>query len=392
MTLHPLATGPDAPYDRDLSSPNRRSVLEALALSPLLGACQSEAPARAAREAGRAEPEPITSIEPLGFQWKTRDPFIFCAHHDDAYPRGNPRLGPAAALGGRELGSDFSHKDGFSMYHGDVVPGFPEHPHRGFETVTIVRRGLVDHADSLGAAARYGGGDVQWLTAGRGIVHAEMFPLLDASGPNPLELFQIWLNLPARNKLVAPYFSMFWRDAIPRTVVRDAAGRGTELTVVAGSGGTLEAPAPPPESYASQHGSDIAIWTLKLEPRARFTLPPASPGVNRTLYYFRGATLVAGGRQVASGHGLTLRAEAALALENGDLESELLLLQGRPIGEPVVQRGPFVMNTAQEIQKAFSDYRATGFGGWPWPRRDPVHGGSGERFARHADGRVERAT
>ena len=118
--------------------------------------------------------------------WETVDPFLFCVHHDDAYPRGNAQLGPSASLAGRAIGQDFSRKDGWSMYHGAAVPGFPAHPHRGFETVTVVRQGLVDHADSLGAAARYGDGDVQWLTAGRGIVHAEMFPLLSAERPNPL--------------------------------------------------------------------------------------------------------------------------------------------------------------------------------------------------------------
>ena len=129
---------------------------------------------------------PIVQIEPLGFPWATIDPFLFCAYHDDAYPEGNATLGPQASLAGRTLGQDFSRKDGWSMYHGADVPGFPGHPHRGFETVTIVRKGLIDHADSLGAAARFGGGDVQWLTAGSGVVHSEMFPLLDAVAPNPL--------------------------------------------------------------------------------------------------------------------------------------------------------------------------------------------------------------
>ncbi|HET6284818.1 MAG TPA: pirin family protein, partial [Polyangia bacterium] len=78
----------------------------------------------------------VVSVTPLGFQWRTRDPFLFCVHHDDRYPAGNDRLGPAASLAGRDLGQDFQVKDGWRMYHGEVVPGFPQHPHRGFETVT----------------------------------------------------------------------------------------------------------------------------------------------------------------------------------------------------------------------------------------------------------------
>src|ERR687889_681419 len=125
----------------------------------------------------------VLRVEPLGFPWKTLDPFLICVHHDDAYPRGDDRMAPAASLAGRQLGMDFEGKDGWRMYHGDVVPGFPQHPHRGFETVTIVRSGYIDHSDSLGAAARFGPGDVQWLTAGAGVVHCEMFPLLDPEGP-----------------------------------------------------------------------------------------------------------------------------------------------------------------------------------------------------------------
>ncbi len=115
----------------------------------------------------------VLNVNPLGFQWQTSDPFLFCVHHDDAYPAGDERMGPAASLAGRDIGQDFEGKDGWRMYHGDVVPGFPQHPHRGFETVTIVRRGLIDHSDSLGAVARFGHGDVQWLTTGKGVVHSE---------------------------------------------------------------------------------------------------------------------------------------------------------------------------------------------------------------------------
>src|SRR5580658_7852986 len=137
--------------------------------------------------------EIILATAPLGMPWPTPDPFLFCVHHDDHYPAGNGSFGPAASLVGRQLGSDFAGVDGWRMYHGRTVPGFPQHPHRGFETVTIVRSGLIDHSDSLGATARFGHGDVQWLTAGKGISHCEMFPLVNTSEPNPAELFQIWL-------------------------------------------------------------------------------------------------------------------------------------------------------------------------------------------------------
>ena len=135
----------------------------------------------------------MLQIKKLGFPWETQDPFLFCAHHADAYPEGNEQMGPATSLEGRVLGEDFKIKDGFRMYHGRTVPGFPSHPHRGFETITIAKEGLVDHSDSLGAAGRFGNGDVQWMTAGKGVQHSEMFPLLQKDQKNPLEIFQIWL-------------------------------------------------------------------------------------------------------------------------------------------------------------------------------------------------------
>lgn len=334
----------------------------------------------------------IVRIRTLGAPpWETADPFLFCVHHDDAYPAGNAAMGPAASLEGREIGSDFAGRDGWRMYHGDVVPGFPRHPHRGFETVTLARRGFIDHSDSLGATARFGHGDVQWMTAGQGVVHSEMFPLVQQEQGNPTELFQIWLNLPQASKMVPPHFTMLWSHAIPRLQFRDAAGGTTEVTVIAGRLGEAVAPPPPPDSWASDPRAGLAIWTLRLSPGARWRLPIAESGVHRTLYFFRGShDLRVEGQVVPPQHLVQVRPEVPVELEAGASESEILLLQGRPLGEPVVQYGPFVMNSQQEIRQAFLDYQRTGFGGWPWRRDDPVHAREEGRFAIHADGRTER--
>jgi redox-sensitive bicupin YhaK (pirin superfamily) len=322
----------------------------------------------------------------LGFPWQTFDPFLFCAHHDDAYPAGNEQLGPRASLAGRNIGMDFEGKDGWRMYHGNVVPGFPRHPHRGFETVTLARRGYIDHSDSLGAKARFGHGDVQWMTAGRGIEHSEMFPLLDSDAPNPAELFQVWLNLPAKDKLVEPHFTMLWSESIPRLTFD-----GVEVGIVAGALGEHRPPAPPPNSWASRAEAEVAIWTILMAPGSRFTIPAASAGLNRTLYFFAGESLRIDGAELDHHAGVRVRSDAALSLEAGPTELELLLLQGRPIGERVVQHGPFVMNSEAEIRQAFLDYRRGDFGRWPWASDDPNHGRESGRFAVHADGREEAA-
>lgn len=333
----------------------------------------------------------IVQLQPLGFPWPTVDPFLFCVYHDDAYPAGNADMGPGVPLAGRDIGQDFSRKDGWSMYHGDTVPGFPGHPHRGFETVTVVRKGLIDHADSLGAAARFGGGDTQWLTAGSGVVHSEMFPLLDPSAPNPLELFQIWLNLPAANKMVPAHFTMLWHEKIPTLTSVDTHGHSTHVAVIAGElPGAGQPLSPPPDSWASQPGADVAIWTLRMAPGAHFTLPPAQSGTRRNLYFFKGTRLTIDGQPIDQHAAIELRGDVAVTLENGEAESEFLLLQGRPIAEPVAQYGPFVMNTPAEIRQAMADYQRTQFGGWPWPEADPVHGRDPARFARHPGGREER--
>jgi redox-sensitive bicupin YhaK (pirin superfamily) len=334
----------------------------------------------------------IIQTAPLGSRWQTADPFLFCVHHIDHYPRGNDRLGPDAPLDGHDIGQDFEGRDGWRMYHGDVVPGFPQHPHRGFETVTIVRTGYIDHSDSLGATARFGMGDVQWLTAGAGVVHSEMFPLLHGDRPNDLELFQIWLNLPARDKLVAPYFTMFWDQNIPRLVQRDGAGKVATITVIAGAIDGLQPLPPPPNSWAARPEADLAIWSIALDAGASWTVPAArGDSTVRTLHLFRGPALKVGDQVVPGPAAIRVHADQATPIQATDGPAEVLLLQGRPIGEPVAQYGPFVMNTRAELEQAFQDYRQTQFGGWPFPENAPVHPRTRGRFARHADGRVEEA-
>jgi redox-sensitive bicupin YhaK (pirin superfamily) len=331
----------------------------------------------------------IIKIKPLGFPWETSDPFLFCVHHLDNFPAGNENMGPATSLEGRNIGNDFIIKDGWRMYHGDTIPGFPVHPHRGFETVTVVLNGFVDHADSLGAAGRYGNGDVQWMTAGKGIQHCEMFPLLNKDKENPLELFQIWLNLPKNKKFVVPYFDMLWNNTIPKFVAKDALGKSTEVIIVAGKINNLTAPPPAPDSWAANPENEIAIWRIKLDADAQWQLPEASQQANRTLYFFKGSNLKVAGKDISPYHSIELYANEETILENGNEESHLLLLQGKPIDEPVVQYGPFVMNTRGEIRQAYSDYQKTQFGGWPWDRPDQVHPRTKGRFARHANGREE---
>ena len=345
----------------------------------------------------------------LGTQWPTIDPFLFVAHHRDRYPPGNDRLGPTESLAGRQLGMDFSYLDGWSMYHGQVVPGFPQHPHRGFETITHVREGFVDHSDSLGATARFSRGDTQWMTAGAGVVHAEMFPLLETDVDNPLEMFQIWLNLPASDKMVDPYFTMFWADATP-TIGHTTDTGSVEATIIAGQkppqvvtpeGELLEVdlaspPPPPPNSWAAQPQSEVGVWYLRLAGSSTLQLPAAErPDTRRIVYVFAGSRLNvaaadgSGQQTIDAGTGFEVATDEPVNLSVEHGEVECIVLSGHPINEPVARYGPFVLNDQQGIQQAFEDYQRTGFGGWPWPSEAPVHHRDQARFARHADGRVE---
>lgn len=321
---------------------------------------------------------------PLGFLWDTQDPFLFCAYHLDHYPKGNTKMGPAVSLDGRNLGSDFEIKDGWRMYHGKEVPGFPYHPHRGFETITLANKGYCDHSDSLGAAGRFGNGDVQWMTAGIGVQHSEMFPLLHQDKDNPLELLQLWLNLPRSKKFVQPHFKMLWQEGIPEWELN-----GAQIKLIAGTYKDQKAPEPNPDSWAADPENHIRIMLVQLQTDSSFILPPVHSEINRSMYFFEGDEILINNEILPGLHGAHLAGEKEWTITNLSETARFLILEGRPIAEPVAKYGPFVMNTDQEIREAMRDYGKTQFGGWPWPVAEQVHERNRGRFALYPDGKLE---
>ncbi|WP_338472309.1 pirin family protein [Niallia sp. XMNu-256] len=332
----------------------------------------------------------IIQIQNLGFQWQAESPFLFSVHHKDAYPAGNDEQGPDVSLAGRNLGEDFAIKDGFRMYHGKTVPGFPYHPHRGFETVTVVLEGFVDHFDSTGAVGRYGNGDVQWMTTGKGCLHSEMFPLVHEDRENPLELFQIWLNLAAENKFSQPVYKMLWSEDIPviETIAHNE--RKSTVRIITGSWEGKKSLEPSNVSWAKDRNHHVGIYLIKMEAEASITLPSISSTLNRNLYFYEGKEINIDDRTIESSNRIKLAGDQEIKIKNGSQESQLLVLEGEPIPEPIVQYGPFVMNSEEEIREAYKDYQMTQFGGWPWGRPDPVNERNAGRFAKHADGTVEK--
>lgn len=323
----------------------------------------------------------------LDFQWPTFEPFLFCVHHNDAYPKGNGEYGPdEKLLKDRNMGQDFEIKDGFRMYHGETVPGFPVHPHRGFETITVVRQGLVDHADSMGAAGRYGFGDVQWMTAGKGVQHSEMFPLLRTDQENTVELFQIWLNLPKKSKMAEPHFKMFWSEDIP---VYKSNDQLVEVTVIAGEYNNIKSLSAPPESWAAQSDSGTRVFLCKLKKGGVLNLEKNKEKTLRACYFYLGESISVNNEMIDSKTGFVIDGSETTTIECLSETAEILVLESKPIGEPVVQHGPFVMNTKEEIFNTFQDYQSTRFGGWSWERNDMVHGPEIKRFAKYPNGKIE---
>lgn len=334
---------------------------------------------------------PILECIELTQPWQGVDPFLVCAHHIEHYPAGDDAYAvPQSLRVGHPAGRDYANPDGYSLYAGaDGMPGFPNHPHRGMETVSILQKGYVDHADSLGNSGRYGPGDVQWMTAGEGIQHAEIFPLLYQEQPNEFELFQVWLNMPGRKKLVHPEYKMLWKEQIPQYT-----HAGAEVKIIAGhyrpqeheDGAVIKALSPTENTWAADPHSELAIWMITLAPGARLVLPAAQlTQTQRTLFVYEGGSLQVDGQPVGGNRRVRVVAQTRLPLNNpGSGLVRMMLMQGVPLNEPVVRSTVYVTNTIEELQQAKRDFQRTQFGGWPWDSRQPMHGPGFERFARYA--------
>lgn len=233
--------------------------------------------------------------------------------------------------------------------------GVGEHPHRGFETVTIVYEGEVEHCDSTGAGGRIGPGDVQWMTAASGILHEEFHSESFTRSGGTLEMVQLWVNLPATNKLDAPGYQALLDADIPSVPLAGGAGR---LRIIAGDYRGHEGPA--------RSHTPMNVWDLRLnrDHDARLQLPE---GHSSAVVVLRGTVEVNGSDIVRDGGLALLTRKGSELLLEADNDAKILLLSGEPIDEPVVGRGPFVMNSQEEIAEAYADFRSGRFGGLPRP-------------------------
>lgn len=302
----------------------------------------------------------ILHIVPLGFPWPTLDPFLFCVHHDDAYPAGNAQMGPQASLAGRDLGQDFSRKDGWSMYHGQTVPGFPSHPHRGFETVTYMIDGEMQHSDSHGGGGLITNGDTQWMTAGAGILHIETPPEHLVASGGLFHGVQLWVNLPRADKFLEPKYQDIRATNV---ALLSSADGGALIRVIAGE---LDGHAGPGSTH-----TPITLVHASISPGASVTLP-WRPEFNALVYSLGGngtvgphAQPLRDGQLAVFGHGDTITIAADAKQDSRHENLEVFILGGQPIREPVAMYGPFVMNSKQELIEAFEDFQAGRLGTIP---------------------------
>jgi redox-sensitive bicupin YhaK (pirin superfamily) len=259
---------------------------------------------------------------------------IFAAHSNDA-----ELISPFLLL-------DYAEPHNFPPSTTSRPRGVEQHPHRGFETVTIVFQGALEHRDSAGHSGRIGPGDVQWMTAASGVVHEEMHARDFTRDGGTFEVAQLWVNLPAREKMSKPRYQELLSDAIPQMTL---GGGAATARIIAG---TLLGTTGPARTV-----TPINLWDVRIKAGAtiELTLPD---GNNSLLFLMRGRTTINEPQPISAVECAVLDREGESVTIHADEEAALLVLTGDPIDEPVVAHGPFVMNTVTEIKEAFQDYQS----------------------------------
>jgi len=313
-----------------------------------------------------------------------QNPFILIARHVDRYPAGNGDMAPAAFPDDWERGNDFTSNRGWHMYHGEYVPGFPAHPHRGFETITYARQGTIDHFDSHGNYGRYSDGDIQWMISGKGLQHAEMFPLIHTDKENPFEIVQIWLNLPSHMKMAEPSYRMHWREQTPVVSLSEKNPAENQLKVLVGRYFATAAQRPADTSYGFDEDHYINVWDGHLKKGEEITIPKFPEDVKVQLYVADGL-LAAADYEVVSDSLLVYTSDTELVFTARE-DTEFMVFTGKAIDEEVFAYGPFVMNTREEVIQAYRDFEKNQFGGWPWSSSAPVIPSDKGRFSVHDKG------
>lgn len=230
--------------------------------------------------------------------------------------------------------------------------GVGAHPHRGFETVTIVYHGEVSHHDTTGAGGTIGPGDVQWMTAGSGLMHEEFHSEAYARRGGPFEMIQLWVNLPASDKMVAPSYQGITNAQIPQVTLPDEAG---SLRVIAGQYDQI--------TGAARTFTPMNVWDMRLNSGGRVMLK--LPAGHTTALFVMSGLIRIDGKTVGAAELAVMSREGTELVVEASQDSVVLLLGGQPFNEPVVGHGPFVMNSREEIQQALQDFANGKFGHMP---------------------------
>ncbi|HMO02952.1 MAG TPA: pirin family protein [Oligoflexia bacterium] len=231
----------------------------------------------------------------------------------------------------------------------DKRRGVAAHPHRGFETVTIVFQGELEHRDSLGGGGLIGAGDVQWMTAGSGLLHQEYHGETFSKKGGTFEVIQLWVNLPAQHKNAKPNYQTLLKSTIPTVSFENGGG---EMRIIAGNFDSARGPA--------KTFTPINLWELSLEKDRQISLP-LGRATTRAIFLISGSLLINGAKLMAEQLAIVKTHDDQIQLTASE-SSKALILNGEPINEPIVGYGPFVMNTQEEIRQAFADFKSGRFG------------------------------